>query len=256
MRKQSVLYSFCIHMGLVTLLLMMATLSSYTSTNQHVITTLENLKPQQLTAPRLRTSKVAGSEGGGHLNPLPPERGVVPPVSAKVFVPLMPRPRETPQITLPSGLEDMPQIATDMPIGVPTGISGTGSPGPGKGHTIGDGDGERSGPGMGKGPGDSPGPGRGEGPRQRLSVLPQLLWKTEPEYSEEARKARFQGSVMLAMEVDLEGHPRNIRVVRSLGLGLDERAIEAVSQWRFKPGLLNGRAVNSPVSVEVSFRLL
>jgi len=139
---------------------------------------------------------------------------------------------------------------------VPNGVFGTNSPGPGRGHGVGTGKGDRSGPGTGSGPGDNPGPGQGSPQRIRLSALPQLLWKIEPEYSEEARKARYQGSVMLALEVDSEGRPHNIRVVRSLGLGLDERAVAAVSQWRFKPGLLNGRAVESPVSVEVSFRLL
>ncbi len=99
-------------------------------------------------------------------------------------------------------------------------------------------------------------PSRPNPRRQRLSSQPQLLWKTEPEYSEEARKARYQGTVSLVLEIDAQGRPRNIRVVRSLGLGLDERAVEAVAQWKFKPGLLNGRAVSSPVTVEVSFRLL
>ena len=238
------------------MLLLIAQLSSYTATKFHAVTALENFKPlQHLVAPQLRRAAEPGSEGGGHRNPLPPELGQIPHVAGKIFIPPAPRPRESPQIALPSGLEDMPQIATNMPIGIPTGVLGTQSPGPGRGRTIGTGEGNRQGPGTGHGPGDDPGPGYG-GPRQRLSALPQLLWKIEPEYSEEARKARFQGSVMLTLEVDSEGHPRKIRVVRSLGLGLDERAIAAVAQWRFKPGLLNGRPVESPVSVEVSFRLL
>ena len=58
----------------------------------------------------------------------------------------------------------------------------------------------------------------------------------EPEYSEEARKAKYQGTVLLYIEVDTDGRATNIRVVRSLGLGLDEKAIEAVKKWKFKPG--------------------
>ena len=254
MRKQSVLYSFCIHLALVTMLLLMAAVSNYSTKAYETFTTLAIPKFQPLTAPKFRTAAAPGSEGGGHRYPLPPERGEIPKV-AKAFIPPTPRPQETPQIALPSGLEDMPQIATDLPIGVRDGILGTRSGGPGDGHGLGPGKGDRVGPGTGQGPSGNPGPGSG-GTRPRLSALPQLLWKIEPEYSEEARKARFQGSVMLALEVDSEGHPRNIRVVRSLGLGLDERAVEAVSQWRFKPGALNGRPVNAPVSVEVSFRLL
>ena len=251
MWKKSVFSSLCIHLALVILLLLTATLSNYTSTNRHSITTLENpVRP--LTAPRIY--RESGSSGGGHQNPLPPQRGEIPRV-ARPYIPLMPQPRETPQTTLPSGLEDMPQIAADVPIGVPTGINGTFSPGPGKGPGIGGGEDGRAGDGKkGRGPGGR-GP-NGIGWVQRLTSLPQLLFKKEPEYSEEARKARHQGSVMLSLEIDSEGRPRNIRVVQSLGLGLDERAVEAVSQWRFKPGLLNGRPVTAPVSVEVSFRLL
>jgi periplasmic protein TonB len=186
---------------------------------------------------------------------LPVERGEVPKVTQKVFLPPTPQPHEAPQIALPTGLEDMPQIAPNMPIGLPSGVIGTRSLGPGVGRGVGPGNGNNVGPRDGQGPGDTPGIGIG-GQRQRLSALPQVLWKIEPEYSEEARKVRHQGTVMLALEVGSDGRPKNIRVVRSLGLGLDERAIEAVSQWRFKPGVFNGRPVSAPVSVEVSFRLL
>ena len=65
---------------------------------------------------------------------------------------------------------------------------------------------------------------------------PALLYKVEPEYSEEARKAKYQGTVVLYVEVDTSGKARNLRVLRSLGLGLDEKAIEAVQKWRFRPG--------------------
>jgi periplasmic protein TonB len=252
MRKQSVLYSFCIHLAIVTLLLLTATFTGFTSNTRRVVTRLEAPSPH-LTAPKIRTPLAGGASGGGHMNPLPPERGAIPQV-AKIFIPPMPRPKDSPQIALPTGLEDMPQIATDMPIGVPTGIAGTGSMGPGKNGAGGNGT-----DGVGRGPGGKGGTGSGPGGDyrpQRLSALPQLLWKTEPEYSEEARKARHQGSVLLALEIDSEGRPRNIRVVQSLGLGLDERAVAAVLQWRFKPGLLNGRPVNAPIRVEVSFRLL
>ena len=66
---------------------------------------------------------------------------------------------------------------------------------------------------------------------------PVLLWKTEPEYSEEARKAKVQGTVILRIEVDARGQAQAITVERSLGLGLDDRAVEAVRRWKFKPGI-------------------
>ena len=187
------------------------------------------------------------------MSPLPPNKGEIPRV-AKVFLPPMLPPREAPRIVLPSGVEDAPQIMAEMPMGIPTGLTGTNSQGPGRGGNFGK-DGCCGGTESGN-TGQGGDKGKGGYAGKRPSIMPQLLWKTEPEYSEEARKARHQGSVMLALEIDQDGKPRNIRVVRSLGLGLDERAVEAVSQWRFKPGLLNGRPVNSPVSVEVSFRLL
>ncbi len=85
---------------------------------------------------------------------------------------------------------------------------------------------------------------------------PRLLSKVEPNYSERARNARLEGVVMLSAEVWEDGRPHNIRVTRSLGLGLDEQAIEAVEQWRFSPGEKDGKPVKVQVNIEVSFRLL
>jgi TonB family protein len=83
-----------------------------------------------------------------------------------------------------------------------------------------------------------------------------LVSKVEPEYSEEARKAKYSGEVLLSIVVDASGVPRDIHVIRPLGLGLDEKAIEAVMKWRFRPGLKGGRAVATQAQVIVNFRLL
>jgi TonB family protein len=85
---------------------------------------------------------------------------------------------------------------------------------------------------------------------------PTLVYKVEPQYSEAARKARYQGTVLLHVEVDPSGKPTNIKVLRSLGLGLDEKAVEAVEQWRFKPGYKDGKPVTMAATIEVNFRLL
>ena len=77
----------------------------------------------------------------------------------------------------------------------------------------------------------------------------------DPEYTEEARRAKSQGTCILWLIVDAEGHPRDIRVVRGLGFGLDTKAIEAVRQWRFQPAMKDGKPVNVQISVEVGFRL-
>jgi TonB family protein len=75
-------------------------------------------------------------------------------------------------------------------------------------------------------------------------------------YSEEAIKKKIQGTVVLYVEVDPTGHARNIKVMRTLGHGLDERAIEAVNQWEFRPGMKDGNPVTVAATIEVNFRLL
>jgi len=82
------------------------------------------------------------------------------------------------------------------------------------------------------------------------------VFKVEPEYSEEVRKAKFQGTVVLTIVVDEKGNPRDLKVFRPLGLGLDQKAIEAVEKWRFKPGMKDGKPVAVMATVEVNFRLL
>jgi protein TonB len=83
-----------------------------------------------------------------------------------------------------------------------------------------------------------------------------VLTKVDPEYSEDARKAKFSGTVVLQLIVDVDGKAKNIKVTRGVGLGLDEKAVEAVQKWKFIPGRKNGQAVPVYATVEVNFRLL
>jgi TonB family protein len=85
---------------------------------------------------------------------------------------------------------------------------------------------------------------------------PAVIFKLDPEYSEEARKAKLSGSVMFSVIVDTEGRARDIRVVKGLGMGLDEEAIVAVYQWRFRSGMKDGQPVNVRARIQVNFRLL
>lgn len=85
---------------------------------------------------------------------------------------------------------------------------------------------------------------------------PSLLHKVEPHYAEEARQARLQGKVVLAIVVGSDGKAHDLKVTRSLGLGLDEKAIAAVSEWVFRPGSRQGQPVNVQAMIEVNFRLL
>jgi periplasmic protein TonB len=86
-------------------------------------------------------------------------------------------------------------------------------------------------------------------------TAPRPIYDPDPEYSDAARRAKYQGSVLLWLVVGPNGRPRNLRVQRSLGMGPDEKALDAVSQWRFQPATLNGQPIAVQINVEVSFRL-
>ena len=125
----------------------------------------------------------------------------------------------------------------------------------GIGVGIGSGSGDRLRPGVGTGIGSGEGVGAGVYKVGGGVSAPVVIHKVDPEYTEEARTAKYQGTVLLSVEIDPNGTVTNIRVVRSLGLGLDEKAIEAVRQWKFKPGTKNGEPVTVAASIEVNFRL-
>jgi TonB family protein len=94
------------------------------------------------------------------------------------------------------------------------------------------------------------------GAGQNLIAAPHILSKVEPKYSEEARKNKLQGSILMSVIVDATGAPTQIAVLRPLGMGLDEQAVEAVSQWKFAPGTKNGTPVAVFSQIEVTFNLL
>src|ERR1035441_9265607 len=92
--------------------------------------------------------------------------------------------------------------------------------------------------------------------RSNHSSAPALIHKVEPEYSEEARKSKLEGTVLLKVEITPEGKATNIKVLHALGMGLDEKAVECVTKWRFKPGMKDGEPVTLDAQIEVNFRLL
>ena len=215
--------------------------------------------------PKMAPKKQAmgGGGGGGDRSPLPASKGKLPKQSLRQFTPptaVINNPN--PKLTMDPSIIVPPDVALpNVPManyGDPLGRLGPPSNGPGSGGGIGSGSG--GGVGSGKGGGFGPGEGGGVGGgvfRVGGGVsAPTLLAKIEPEYSEEARKAKYQGTVLLYIEVDPSGKATNIRVARSLGLGLDEKAVEAVRQWKFKPGYKDGKAVTVAATIEVNFRLL
>ena len=86
-------------------------------------------------------------------------------------------------------------------------------------------------------------------------VAPRAILSPEPEYSEEARQGQLQGTCLLWMVVGTDGKTHDVRIVRSLGMGLDERSVEAILTWRFDPATKNGQTVAVQIKVETSFRL-
>jgi TonB family protein len=84
---------------------------------------------------------------------------------------------------------------------------------------------------------------------------PQPINQVDAKFSDEARRARYQGKLFISLIVDTKGMPRNIQIVRPLGMGLDQKAIEAVKAYRFKPAMKDGAPVAVHVHIEISFRL-
>jgi periplasmic protein TonB len=192
-----------------------------------------------------------GGGGGGDRSPLPASMGKLPKPAPRQFVPPTavisnpaPKLAMDPSVLAPPDA-NLPNI--NMPnYGDPLGKLGPASNGTGSGGGIGSGVGLGEGGGIGSGIYKA-----GNGVSK-----PELIRKVEPEYSEQARKAKFQGVVVLYIVVDQNGNAIQPRVVKSLGLGLDEKALEAVKQWKFKPGYKDGKPVAVAATVEVNFRLL
>lgn len=120
----------------------------------------------------------------------------------------------------------------------------------------GGGTGVGSGYGAGVGPGSGTNTGGGVAHIGGAVRKPELIFQPEAEFSEEARKARFSGNVEVYLWVDEQGNPSHIRVAHGVGMGLDEKALEAVRQYRFKPATQNGKPVKVDLYVEVTFTIL
>jgi len=153
---------------------------------------------------------------------------------------------------------DIKMAMKDMPnLGDPKSSAIIPSNGPGALGGIGDGRDGGVGPGDGRGvgPGHEAGTGDGTFRMGKGMTAPRVIYQTDPEFSEEARKAKYQGNCLLGLIVDANGHPTNIRVLNALGMGLDEKAIESVKNWKFEPGKKDGRDVAVEIAVEVDFHL-
>jgi periplasmic protein TonB len=197
--------------------------------------------------------------GGGNHDRLPASKGSLPDSSLErqLVPPTVVVSKEPPKLTAPETVMIAPDIKLlpGVQVGDPSSLftnwrsDGKGGPG-GIGDTgCCDGVGNSVGPHVGEGP-----PGTYPAGQKGVSV-PEVIYSPEPSFSDEARKAKFQGVVLLMLIVGKDGHPYNIRVRQSLGMGLDEKAIEAVKNWRFHPATLNGQPVATQIGVQVDFHL-
>ena len=203
--------------------------------------------------------KAGGGGGGGDQDKLSASRGKVPRSSRE-------------QITPPAVVirNDNPKLKAEATVVAPPSLAQLGISGnplaadalqPSNGTGAGGGIGSGAGGGIGSGTGPGVGPGHGGGFGGGLYRVgggvsaPRAIYDPDPEYSEEARKAKHQGTVILWIVVGADGRPRDIRVQRALGMGLDEKAVEAVRKWRFAPAMRDGHPVAVEVNIEVNFRL-
>jgi len=227
--------------------------------------TVELIAPSE-DMPTLKPSKtqVGGGGGGGDRDKLQASKGRLPKQAMEQFTPPMVVVRnEHPKLPMDPTIVIPPQVHLTQPnmpnLGDPLSHLPSGPPSNGIGSGGGIGSGNGGGVGSGEGPGFGPGRGGGTGGgvfRVGGGVsAPKAVYSPDPEYSEEARKAKYQGTCVLWLIVGPDGRPRDMRVSRTLGLGLDEKAIEAVKTWRFEPAMKDGRPVAVQINVEVSFRL-
>ena len=207
-------------------------------------------------------TKAGGGGGGGERNPLPATKGRAPKFSFNQIAP--PMVHTNPNSNIQATLLGPPDLKIPSPnmdnYGDPLSklMNNSGGPGGGSGIGSGTGTGIGSGEGGGLGPGSGGGTGGGA---YRPGVggvgYPTCVYCPDPKYSEEARKAKYQGTVVLQVVITPDGRAIDIQVVKGPGLGLEEKAVEAVKLWRFKPANgPGGKPVPVTVPLEITFRLL
>lgn len=218
-----------------------------------------------MDTPIMKPSKqvVAGGGGGGDRDKFQAPKGRIPKQSLEQITPpaIVVR-NDHPKLAVEPTVVVPPQVklqANALNLGNPTAPMPSGPPSNGTGSGGGIGSGSGGGIGVGSGPGVGEGHGGGIGGGAfRIGggvSAPKAIYAPDPEYSEEARKAKYQGTVVLSLIVGADGVPREIRVARSVGLGLDEKAIETVRTWKFEPGTKDGKPVATYATIEVAFHL-
>lgn len=237
-------------------------------------TAIHNLQPQgahdsvdlsdwKLFAPTPTQSNHGG--GGGGANELTdPIAGRAPKIELNPVtppqVPLIDHPKLAmdPAIVAPPDAK-LPENAALPNVGVSKSVNVT-LDSNGQGLNSGIGTGSHGGDGPGSGPGWGPGADGGFGgsvytPGRGGVTAPVPVFAPEAEFSDEARRQKYQGVCLVALIVDAHGYPQNVHIVQRLGMGLDEKAMDAIRRYRFKPATKDGKSVAAAITVQVDFRL-
>ncbi len=209
-----------------------------------------------------KATLAGGGGGGGNHEIIAPSKGHLPKMAKVQVTPPQvlkidhPKLAVDPSIVMPQPMK-LPD--TKMPdLGIPQSNQVTlASQGSGRGSGFGSGGGGGIGSGNGGGVGPGSGGGTGGGPYHPGGGIstPKIIFSVDPEFSDEARRAKYQGIVVISLIVDAQGNPQHVRVIRNLGMGLDEKAVEAVKQYKFKPALMQGKPVPVEINIEVNFQL-
>jgi periplasmic protein TonB len=255
------LFSICAHAAGATLILLLFS-------NSHV----RFIKSRNLTASSIdvrsyvpQTLKTAqamsGGGGGGNHELVDVSKGRLPKFDKVQITPPQKILLDKPELPVPATvvMPDIKMPDANMPnLGIPhSNQVALASQGQGSGSGFGNDAGGGLGSGFGNGIGPGSGGGTGGGiyhPGGGVSA-PQVIFAPDPEFSDEARRAKYQGICVVTLIVDAQGNPQHVRVVRPLGMGLDEKAVKAVRQYKFKPAVFQGHPVAVEVNVEVNFRI-
>ncbi len=260
--RGSTVLSVLMHVAIVAGILWLATV-----VHNPVVDTSTIVSPIQFTLydppppPVMPVVKVRGGGGGGGAHQLvAPIRGSLPKVIAKTpVIPLEPPKIDLPKMPLqPAAPVHMPQDNKMPNLGAPhseqVAMTSQGQGGA-NGFGFGLGGGVGSGHGTGQGPGSTSGYGGGIMSVGGGVSAPEVIHSVQPQFTAQARNQNYQGVVAVQLIVDSQGFPQDVRVVRHLGLGLDEEAIAAVKQYKFRPAIYEGHPVSVQMVIDVDFRL-
>ena len=233
--------------GILALLIFLGVKTIIQQQKKNEVVTPVDLKTDY-QAPK-KTVADAPHGGGGSPDKVEAIKGKIPPKA--------PQPIDVPKIILPP----TPTIDVQKDLNIPDnptlpnfGMSNSPNV---KLASSGNGTGMGLGNGHGNGYGDGSGGNAGGGLFRVGGEVssPVAIFEPEAEFSDEARRAKFQGVVVVYLIVDAQGNPQNVKVSQSLGMGLDEKAVEAVRKYKFKPAMYHGKPVPVPINIEVNFRL-